>query len=68
MEEKDYIYLGHEHYIRSFAISIYPRKIYVGFLDALFNIGEIDLSVYCDAVPNDIVVKQLTKKICSSYV
>ncbi|MCC5439617.1 AAA family ATPase [Clostridium botulinum] len=62
MEEKDYMYLGHEHYIRSFAISVYPRKIYVGFLDALFNIGEIDLSVYCDAVPNDIVVKQLTKK------
>ncbi len=31
MEEKDYMYLGHEHYIRSFAISVYPRKFMLVF-------------------------------------
>lgn len=62
LEYKDYMYLGAEHYLRTFALSLYPSEVQIGWLDELFNVADIDITVYNTSVPNDLVRKKLTKK------
>lgn len=37
-EKRDYIVLGEDKYSRSFVISTYPSKTYLGWLDRIFNL------------------------------
>lgn len=37
-EKRDYIVLGENKYSRSFVISTYPSKTYLGWLDRIFNL------------------------------
>lgn len=37
-EKRDYIVLGEDRYSRNFVISTYPSKIYLGWLDKIFNL------------------------------
>lgn len=62
-EHSDYIYLGPARYARTFALTVYPRETYVGWLDDIFSVGEIDVSVTVEDVPNDLVISELTEKV-----
>lgn len=62
LEHKDYMYLGNEHYIRTFAISLYPSEVEVGWLNELFTVSDLDVTVYNTAIANDLVRKKLTSK------
>ena len=37
-EKRDYIVLGENRYSRSFILSAYPSKIFLGWLDHIFNL------------------------------
>ena len=50
-ETRDMLYLGPGRYARIYAVSVYPRDVYVGWLDDLFSAGEIDLSVMVESIP-----------------
>ena len=62
-EEKDKLYLGANRYTRNFILTIYPSEIYLGWLDDLFNIGEISLSILSESAYSGDVIRQLTQKV-----
>ena len=62
-EEKDKLYLGANRYTRNFVLTIYPNEIYLGWLDDLFNIGEISISVLSETAYSGDVIRQLTQKV-----
>lgn len=64
-EEKDKLYLGANRYTRCFVLTIYPTEIYLGWLDDLFNIGEISISILSESAYNGDVIRQLTQKVVS---
>lgn len=65
-ERKDYISLGYNKYSRTFAMTIYPEQTWVSWLDDLFNIGNINISVKIEPSSNGTVINQLTKKLVQS--
>lgn len=63
-EKRDQIILGEQRYARTFVISTYPSKTWIGWLDKIFNqIGDINLSIHVETVSDDSVIRQLTKKV-----
>lgn len=63
-EKRDYIVLGENRYSRSFVISAYPNKTYLGWLDKIFNLlGDVSLSIINRPTNNDSVIRQLNKKV-----
>lgn len=65
-EKKDYLVLGYNKYSRIFAMTIYPEQTWVSWLDDLFNIGNINISVKIEPSSNGTVINQLTKKLVQS--
>lgn len=65
-EKKDYICLGYNKYSRIFGMTIYPEQTWVSWLDDLFNIGNINISVKIEPSVNGNVINQLTKKLVQS--
>lgn len=64
LEEKpDYLYLGPEQYTRTFALTVYPRETYVGWLNEIFSLGEIELAVNVELIPDSIVINELTTQV-----
>ena len=62
-EKKDYLILGYNKYSRIFAMIVYPDQTWVSWLDDLFNIGNINISVKIEPSSNGNVINQLTKKL-----
>ncbi len=63
-EKRDYVVLGDDKYTRSFVISAYPNKTYLGWLDRIFNLlGDITLSIINRPANDDSVIRQLNKKV-----
>ena len=63
-EKRDYIVLGENRYSRSFVISAYPNKTYLGWLDRIFNLlGDVTLSIINRPTNEDSVIRQLNKKV-----
>lgn len=62
-EKKDYICLGYNKYSRTFVITVYPENTWISWLDDLFNIGNINISVKIEPSNNGSVINQLTKKL-----
>ena len=62
-EKKDYLYLGYDKYTRIFVMTIFPTDTWIGWLDELFGIGNITISVKVEPVPSGSVITQLTKKL-----
>lgn len=63
-ETKDYIYLGESRYSRNFILTVYPNKIYLGWLDDIFNkMGDINISILNECSDEDTVIRQLTHKV-----
>lgn len=70
-EKKDYLLLGYNKYSRIFVMTIYPEQTWVSWLDDLFNIGNINISVKIEPSQNGSVINQLTRKLVqnqSEYV
>lgn len=65
-EKKDYICLGFNKYSRIFVMTVYPEQTWVSWLDDLFNIGNINISVKIEPSSNGNVINQLTKKLVQS--
>lgn len=55
---------GHK-YGRTLVLSTYCRKTYLGWLDEVLNLGDIDYSVHVEPVPDRMVIDQLTRKIAT---
>lgn len=62
-EKRDYLILGYNKFTRIFAMTIYPEQTWVSWLDDLFNIGNINISVKVEPSNNGTVINQLTKKL-----
>lgn len=63
-ETRDYIYLGDSRYSRNFILTVYPNKIYLGWLDDIFNkMGDINISILNECSDEDTVIRQLTHKV-----
>lgn len=62
-ESVDKLYFGANRYTRSFVLTVYPTEIYLGWLDDLFNIGEISISILSESAYNGEVIRQLTQKV-----
>lgn len=62
-EKKDYLVLGFNKYSRTFVVTIYPEQTWVSWLDDLFSIGNINISVKIEPSQNSNVISQLTKKL-----
>lgn len=63
-EKRDYIVLGENRYSRIFAMSAYPDKTYLGWLDRIFNLlGDVTLSIINRPTSDDSVIRQLNKKV-----
>lgn len=65
-ERKDYLCLGFNKYSRIFVMTVYPEQTWVSWLDDLFNIGNINISVKIEPTSNGNVINQLTKKLVQS--
>ena len=65
-EKKDYLCLGYNKYSRTFVVTIYPEQTWISWLDDLFNIGNINISVKIEPSSNGNVINQLTKKLVQS--
>jgi len=65
-EYPDRAIIGPAVYSRSFAINIWPRDIYVGWLDEIFSAGDMDMAVYVEPVPDREVIRKLTEKVVSA--
>ncbi len=62
-EYPDYTYFGHGKYSRQFAITLYPDQTWIGWLDDVSRIGDINISVKIETASNASVINQLTKKL-----
>lgn len=67
IEGKDYMYMGPKRYCRVYAIIGFPRNMNVGYLNELFQIGNIDVTTYVENIPDSSVIKRLTSKF-SQYM
>ncbi len=65
-ERSDYLCLGYNKYSRIFVMTVYPEQTWVSWLDDLFNIGNINISVKIEPSSNGNVINQLTKKLVQS--
>ena len=65
-EKKDYISLGYNKYSRIFVMTVYPEQTWIGWLDDLFFIGNVNISVKIEPSSNGTVINQLSRKIVQS--
>lgn len=61
-EKRDYLNLGYNKFTRTFVMTIYPEQTWVSWLDSLFHIGNINISIKVEPTNNGNTINQLTKK------
>ncbi|SDF16112.1 Type IV secretory pathway, VirB4 component [Thermoanaerobacter thermohydrosulfuricus] len=62
-EDKDYIYLGPENYVRILSISSYPAMIFLGWLDDVFSINDVAVSIHIEPIDAAVTAKMLKKRL-----
>ncbi len=62
-EKRDYLVLGYNKFTRTFVMTILPEQTWVSWLDSLFYIGNINISVKVEPANNGNVINQLTRKL-----
>ena len=65
-EKKDYLILGYNKYARIFVMTVYPEDTYIGWLDNLLLIENINISVKVEPANSGNVCDQLSKRIAQS--
>lgn len=48
---------------RIFKITVYPTEVYLGWLEDVFLLGDVDISIHIAPVPDRSVILALTKKV-----
>jgi type IV secretory pathway VirB4 component len=61
----DHLLVGPSRYCRVYALYVYPRQISIGWLDDVFMLGDIDVSIHIDPVPDRFVIRKLTEIVTS---
>jgi conjugal transfer ATP-binding protein TraC len=59
----NYAQIGPERYVRAFYISQVPSSVFVGWLDELYNIGDVDVAIHLYPGNNRDVIEELSVKI-----
>lgn len=62
-EKRDYLILGYNKFSRTFVMTIYPEQTWIGWLDDLSYIGNVNISVKIEPSSNSSVINQLTRKL-----
>lgn len=62
-EDKDYIYLGPENYVRILSVSSYPAMIFLGWLDDVFSINDVAVSIHIEPIDAAVAAKMLKKRL-----
>ena len=62
-ERVDYLNLGYNKYSRIFVMTIYPEQTWIGWLEDLSRLGNINISIKVDPSNNGTVINQLTRKL-----
>ena len=62
-EKRDYLVLGYNKFSRMFVLTVYPENTWVGWLEDLTYIGNVNISVKVEPANNGNVINQLTKKL-----
>lgn len=65
-EKIDCLVLGYNKFTRTFVMTIYPEQTWVSWLDSLFHIGNINISVKIEPANNGNTINQLTRKLVQS--
>lgn len=65
-EKRDYLILGYNKFSRTFVMTIYPEQTWIGWLDDLSYIGNVNISVKIEPSSNSSVINQLTRKLVQS--
>ncbi|MBO6233731.1 MAG: DUF853 family protein [Clostridia bacterium] len=65
-EKRDYLILGYNKFTRIFVMTIFPEDTWIGWLDNLFKLGNINISVKVEPAPARTIVNQLSKKYAQS--
>ncbi|MGB9886302.1 MAG: VirB4 family type IV secretion system protein [Moorellales bacterium] len=60
--ERDYLVVG-QRYVRVFFVSQVPRLLSVGVFDNLYHLGDVDISIHVEPIPDAEVVKDLTRRV-----
>lgn len=63
LETASYIQIGPQRYARTYVITAMPSILTVGWLDDLYTMGDIDVSIYVHPCDERVVINQLTRKI-----
>lgn len=58
--------IANERHLRIYALQVLPRRTWIGWLDDVFNIGDVDISTYVTPVPDKDVVRHVLKKETSA--
>lgn len=61
--KESYTMLGSKRYVRAFFVSEVPSTVFVGWLDELYNIGDVDISIHVYPGSDRDVINELTAKI-----
>lgn len=59
----NYAQIGPERFVRAFYVSQVPSSVFVGWLDELYNIGDVDVSIHLYPGSNRDVIEELSAKI-----
>lgn len=62
-EFADRLLVGPSCHLRVFALSTWPRGVWLSWLDDIYSIGAVDLSLFVEPVPDRRVVDSLTKRV-----
>ncbi|KAB2951998.1 DUF87 domain-containing protein [Heliorestis acidaminivorans] len=62
-ETENYMQVGSKRYSRVFVIAQLPRIVQVGFLEIVYGLGDVDVSVHLYPVNGKSAVEQLTRQI-----
>lgn len=67
LEEKfDSLVFNSSQCCRTYVAAVYPREVNIGWLDEIFALGDVNLSVHIWPVPDRKVVYKLTQKVASA--
>ena len=62
-EKKDYLKLGYNKYSRIFVMTIFPEQTWIGWLNELIFIGNVNISVKVEPADSSNICNQLSRKI-----
>ncbi len=60
-----HLQIGSGRFVRTYAVSMLPSEVMVGWLDGLYNVGDVDISFHIVPGENRAVVDELSNKLAT---